>query len=105
MPALVASQSDPSVQGPWARRLKEHCSVRNIGDPTWQDVSDRRGGRTAWSSIVLIQGTQYSARFWYAGERLDQAREDAAEIALRNLTGCTKPNQQPPPASYYLQTA
>ncbi|KAL5372622.1 hypothetical protein DPSP01_013374 [Paraphaeosphaeria sporulosa] len=95
----------PSAQGHWAQRLREHCSVRKLGDPTWQDVSDRRGGRTAWSSIVLIQGAQYSARFWYSGERLEQAREDAAEMALRNLTGYTKPNQQPPPASYYLQTA
>jgi hypothetical protein len=58
------------------------------------------GGRTAWSSIVLISaaGAQFSARFWYSGERLEQAREDAAEVALRQMTGCTKPNEQPPPA-------
>ncbi|KAF2443053.1 hypothetical protein P171DRAFT_487007 [Karstenula rhodostoma CBS 690.94] len=62
-------------------------------------------GRTAWSSIVLIQGAHHSARFWYSGERLEQAREDAAEVALRNLTGYMKPNEQPPPASYYLQHA
>ncbi|KAF1976368.1 hypothetical protein BU23DRAFT_439959, partial [Bimuria novae-zelandiae CBS 107.79] len=87
-----------TVQGPWAQRLREHCSVRNLGEPSWQDVSDRRGKRTAWSSIVLIQGAQYYARYWYAGERLEQAREDAAEVALRQLTGFTRPGQEPPPA-------
>ena len=56
------------------------------------------GSRTAWSSIVMIQGAQFSAQFWYAGERLEQAREDAAEVALKQLTGFTGRGQQPPPA-------
>lgn len=32
---------------------------------------------------------------------MEQAREDAAEIALRKLTGCVDQNSQPPPASQY----
>ncbi|KAJ4989952.1 hypothetical protein SVAN01_04599 [Stagonosporopsis vannaccii] len=67
----------------------------------FQDISDRRGGRTAWSSIALIQGVQYQARFWYDGTRMEQAREDAAEIALRQLTGYTNPTTEPPPAGQY----
>ncbi|KAF2259876.1 hypothetical protein CC78DRAFT_418676, partial [Lojkania enalia] len=62
-----------------------HCSARGLGEPTLQDVSDRRGGRTAWSCIVLIRGVHYPARFWYDGQYIEQAREDACEIALRNL--------------------
>ncbi|KAF2704278.1 hypothetical protein K504DRAFT_390681, partial [Pleomassaria siparia CBS 279.74] len=79
----------------------EHCTVRRLGDPSWQDVSDRRGGRTAWSSIVAVNGNHYSARFWYDGNYVEQAREDAAEIALRQLTGCINTTAHPPAASYY----
>lgn len=86
----------------------------------YQDVSDRRGtdmrhplplmnsipnthigGRTAWSTIAVVNGMQYPARFWYDGARIEQAKEDAAEIALRQLTGYTDPKSQPPPASQY----
>lgn len=56
-----------------------------------------KGSRTAWSSIVLIQGAQFYAQFWYAGERLEQAREDAAEVALKRLTGSGR-GVEPPPA-------
>ncbi|CAI6337437.1 unnamed protein product [Periconia digitata] len=79
----------------------EHCIVRSLGQPMWQDISDRRGGRTAWSSVVAIQGNTYQARFWYDGAYVEQAREDAAEVALRNITGYLNPSQDPPPASHY----
>ncbi|KAF2637451.1 hypothetical protein P280DRAFT_492335 [Massarina eburnea CBS 473.64] len=87
----------------WAQRLKEHCSVRGLGEPIWQDVSDRRGGRTAWSSIVAINGSQYAARFWYDGAYMVQAREDAAEMALRHITGYVNTTEEPPPASHYAR--
>ena len=45
------------------------------------------GGRTAWSSTVTVQGQQISARFWYDGQYVDNAKEDAAEVALKHLTG------------------
>ncbi|KAF2125051.1 hypothetical protein P153DRAFT_389905 [Dothidotthia symphoricarpi CBS 119687] len=86
---------------PWTQRLRDHCMVRRLGEPAYQDVSDRRGGRTAWSTVAVINGTQYSARFWYDGNYIDQAKEDAAEIALRKLTGYVDPTTQPPPASHY----
>jgi hypothetical protein len=63
--------------------------------------SHQTGGRTAWSSIVVVNGSHYSARFWYDGAYMDQAREDAAEMALRNLTGTVNTTAMPPAASYY----
>ncbi|KZM28239.1 uncharacterized protein EKO05_0011057 [Ascochyta rabiei] len=86
---------------PWTHRLREHCQARQLGEIQYQDVSDRRGGRTAWSTIAVVNGSQYPARFWYDGAFMEQAKEDAAEIALRKLTGCVDQNSQPPPASQY----
>lgn len=40
------------------------------------------GGRTAWSSSVKLQGRTFAARYWYDGVFVNNAREDAAEVAL-----------------------
>ncbi|KAH8743324.1 hypothetical protein F5883DRAFT_379624, partial [Diaporthe sp. PMI_573] len=40
------------------------------------------GGCTAWSSRVTVNGTIHQARFWYNGKNLNNAKEDAAEVAL-----------------------
>ncbi|OCL09261.1 hypothetical protein AOQ84DRAFT_375957 [Glonium stellatum] len=69
----------------WQDKLRDHCLNFRLEQPRWQDVSDRRGGRTAWSSIVVIQGRQIAARYWYDGRYVEQAREDAAEVALQML--------------------
>ena len=45
----------------------------------------RIGGRTAWSTIAMINDQQYPARFWYDGAYIEQAREDAAEVAYLRL--------------------
>lgn len=51
-------------------------------------LSDRRGGRTAWSCTVTIPGQRLvQARFWYDGQYVSNAKEDAAEVALQQLTG------------------
>ena len=51
-------------------------------------LSDRRGGRTAWSATVTIPGQRLvQARFWYDGQYVSNAKEDAAEVALQQLTG------------------
>ncbi|KAF3041802.1 hypothetical protein E8E11_005803 [Didymella keratinophila] len=71
--------------GPWTHKLKQFCQENNIGEIVFQDVSDRRGGRTAWSTIAVINNIQYPARFWYDGSRMEQAKEDAAEFALGHL--------------------
>ncbi|KAH7120992.1 hypothetical protein B0J11DRAFT_53961 [Dendryphion nanum] len=92
-----------STKESWRQRLQDHCSVRNLGEPTFQEISDRRGGRTAWSVICYAGQTQVAARFWYDGQYAEQAKEDAAEVALRTLTGTTNMATEPPPASYYAQ--
>lgn len=90
-----------ATREPWTARLRDHCLARRLGEPSYQDVSDRRGGRTAWSTVAVVNGSPYAARFWYDGAYMEQAKEDAAEIALRKLTGYTDPTVEPPPASHY----
>lgn len=43
------------------------------------------GGRTAWSSTVTIQGRCFAARYFYDGQNTNNAKEDAAEVALTAL--------------------
>lgn len=78
---------------PWQDKLIEYCTRNNLGQPRWQDISDRRGGRTAWSSIVVIQSRQIYARYWYDGPYALQAREDAAEEALMALGAIPPPSR------------
>ncbi|KAH6842807.1 hypothetical protein B0I37DRAFT_417961 [Chaetomium sp. MPI-CAGE-AT-0009] len=69
----------------WQNKLEDACREWNMPGPVFQIVSDRRGGRTAWSSTVTVSGTPHSARFWYDGKNLNNAKEDAAEVALNWL--------------------
>ncbi|KAI1301089.1 hypothetical protein F5Y03DRAFT_396798 [Xylaria venustula] len=82
---------------PWQDRLEEVCRDYQIQPPDYQLVSDRRGkflanlnvalrGRTAWSSTVMVYGKRIEARYWYDGNNLNNAREDAAEAALHWLS-------------------
>ncbi|KAK0707431.1 hypothetical protein B0H67DRAFT_556129 [Lasiosphaeris hirsuta] len=66
----------------WQNALNSACAEYQIANPVFREVSDRRGGRTAWSSVVSVYGNQFSARFWYDGKNVNNAREDAAEVAL-----------------------
>ncbi|KAJ5929621.1 hypothetical protein N7454_006571 [Penicillium verhagenii] len=43
------------------------------------------GGRTAWSSTVTVSGKNVAARYWYDGQYINNAKEDAAEYALKQL--------------------
>ncbi|ODA82429.1 hypothetical protein RJ55_00936 [Drechmeria coniospora] len=61
------------------------CRHAKVLPPVFHLVSDRRGGRTAWSSRVMVCGEMMEARFWYDGNNLYNAREDAAEIAVNWL--------------------
>ncbi|ATY66902.1 hypothetical protein A9K55_000695 [Cordyceps militaris] len=61
------------------------------GPTPWQDKLEVLGGRTAWSSRVTVQGKVLSARFWYDGRNLNNAKEDAAECAVNWLTSNTGP--------------
>ena len=49
------------------------------------------GGRTAWSCRVEVNGELINARFWFDGKNLENAKEDAAEIALNRLNSTRSP--------------
>ncbi|KAJ5778306.1 hypothetical protein N7520_001552 [Penicillium odoratum] len=70
---------------PWQSQLSEHCRRTKLAPPVFNIVSDRRGGRTAWSSTVTVQGRNVAARYWYDGQYINNAKEDAAEVALKQL--------------------
>ncbi|KAF2999861.1 hypothetical protein E8E13_007861 [Curvularia kusanoi] len=85
---------------PWTHQLHEHCQEKHLGEIMYQDVSDRRGGRTAWSTIAIVNGMHYPAQFFYDGTRMAQAKEDAAEQALRVLRR-TNPESKDTTAGQY----
>ncbi|PYI24276.1 hypothetical protein BO86DRAFT_398603 [Aspergillus japonicus CBS 114.51] len=94
--ALYADTT-PSQGKTWQARLEDHCKESGVPAPNFVIVSDRRGGRTAWSSSVTVKGMLFKARFWYDGKNLDNAREDAAELAVNYFQGV---NQNARPGVY-----
>jgi hypothetical protein len=36
---------------------------------------------------VIVQGQNIAARYWYDGQYVNNAKEDAAEVALKRLSG------------------
>lgn len=65
----------------------EHCQSRRLPLPAYNVLSDRRGKRTAWSCTVSVSGQNVPARYWYDGQYVNTAKEDAAEAALQKLQG------------------
>ncbi|KKA30012.1 hypothetical protein TD95_004401 [Thielaviopsis punctulata] len=83
---MSSTSSNASSNGQsWQDRLEEACQSAQWPSPTFEIISDRRGGRTAWSSRVLLNGQTFSARFWYDGKNLNNAKEDAAEVSFNYL--------------------
>ncbi|TLD30312.1 hypothetical protein PspLS_02587 [Pyricularia sp. CBS 133598] len=82
----MPSSSSKKSSATWQSKLEDACREFQISAPKYQLVSDRRGGRTAWSSQVTIYNQTHAARFWYDGKNLHNAREDAAEVAWNWLT-------------------
>ncbi|KAJ5681637.1 uncharacterized protein N7477_001577 [Penicillium maclennaniae] len=80
---------------------------------SWQDKLG--GGRTAWSSTVIVQGQSFSARYWYDGQYINNAKEDAAEVALGALShrpsssatwpGIIPPSRPSPPTVEALEAS
>ena len=62
----------------------------------------RTGGRTAWSCTVNVGGRVIQARYWYDGQYVNNAKEDAAETALQMLGQLPQPNG-PQPTHYQQQ--
>ncbi|KAF4125606.1 hypothetical protein GMORB2_0850 [Geosmithia morbida] len=71
----------------WQDRLQDYCRMAELQPPVFQMYSDRRGGRTAWSSRVTVDGHSLSARYWYDGKYINNAKEDVAEVAYCWLVG------------------
>ncbi|KAH7132388.1 hypothetical protein B0J11DRAFT_577309 [Dendryphion nanum] len=69
----------------WVEKLKNHCATYQLEQPRFQEYSDPRGIRTAWSSGVVVQGREYRATLWRDYRYLEQCHEEAAEVALRAL--------------------
>jgi len=69
----------------WQQQLLDICRRAKSQPPIFNIVSDRRGGRTAWSSTVTVQGRNIAARYWYDGDYINNAKEDAAEVAVMQL--------------------
>lgn len=69
----------------WQEELAAECRRRLLTAPVYNIVSDRRGGRTAWSATVTVQNQNMAARYWYDGQFLNNAKEDAAEVACTKL--------------------
>ncbi|KAN0102632.1 hypothetical protein V8E51_010945 [Hyaloscypha variabilis] len=86
-PADSESNSNGKLGGTWQERLEEMCRMTHIHPPVFTIQSDRRGGRTAWSSSVMVGGQNISARYWYDGQHINNSKEDAAEMALSHLVG------------------
>ncbi|CEJ91090.1 Putative Pc13g06420 protein [[Torrubiella] hemipterigena] len=89
--SVSSSSVATSATKSWQERLEDLCRDAQISPPVFQLLSDRRGGRTAWSSQVTVQGKTHAARFWYDGNNLNNAKEDAAECAINWLN--SQPNR------------
>jgi hypothetical protein len=87
MTSVMSSTAQPAGESTaWQDRLEECCRDARINPPVFQMFSDRRGGRTAWSSKVVVDGHCLAARYWYDGRFLNNAKEDVAEVAYMWLT-------------------
>jgi len=87
----TAARANAVMRPTWQEKLQDHCRNAQLQAPVFNLVSDRRGGRTAWSSTVTIQGKNFCARYFYDGQYINNAREDAAEVALMVLNSQTRP--------------
>ncbi|PYI12056.1 hypothetical protein BO78DRAFT_413155 [Aspergillus sclerotiicarbonarius CBS 121057] len=73
----------------WQDKLDDYCVQAKVNAPVYNFVSDRRGGRTAWSTSVTVQNPNtmyvctFAARYFYDGT--NNAKEDAAEVAVKAL--------------------
>ena len=70
----------------------DHCAARRLPAPSYNVLSDRRGKRTAWSCTVSVSGQIVPAKYWYDGQYVNTAKEDAAEAALQKLQGRASSN-------------
>ncbi|KAG9196481.1 hypothetical protein G6011_01602 [Alternaria panax] len=83
--AHTTTHANPQLNVP------DYCATNQIAQPQFQDYSDPRGIRTAWSSSVFINGREYRAHLWRDYRYLEQSREEAAEVAWKALSSAPPP--------------
>ncbi|KAF2455132.1 hypothetical protein BDY21DRAFT_79644 [Lineolata rhizophorae] len=87
----------PTASTYWQDKLRDLCNTAQYRQPVYNISSDRRGGRTAWSCTIEVEGRRIPARYWYDGNFIHNAREDAAEMALQYLNQLQQHQQQQSP--------
>lgn len=92
---LVSSDAPNEAPGVWQRNLDQYCIAQSFAHPLYSIVSDKRGGRTAWSCTLSVAGETFAARYWYDGQYVQNAKEDAAELALQSLNLRKLVNRKP----------
>ncbi|OSS53985.1 hypothetical protein B5807_01438 [Epicoccum nigrum] len=78
----------------YVQKLQHYCATNQIAQPQFQDYSDPRGVRTAWSSSVFVNGREYRAHLWRDYRYLEQSREEAAEAAWKAISASSSPTSQ-----------
>ncbi|KAE8133726.1 hypothetical protein BDV38DRAFT_257313 [Aspergillus pseudotamarii] len=84
MPVPPANNAS-ALRTSWQDQLKIYCKNHRLSEPVFNIFTESRGKRTAWSCVVRVQAKEYPAQFWYDGDHLNNAKEDAAEKALKVL--------------------
>ncbi|PGH13562.1 hypothetical protein AJ79_03555 [Helicocarpus griseus UAMH5409] len=103
---LKRRQTDRSVIGKESRKDTSNLHILQVNQGQFTDISSvlsASGGRTAWSSTVTIQGRNFSARYFYDGQNTNNAKEDAAEVALTALRSQGSPAATSLPGQLYAQ--
>lgn len=90
-----------AAQESYVQKLQHYCATNQIAQPQFQDYSDPRGIRTAWSSSVFVHGREYRAHLWRDYRYLEQSREEAAEVAWKALNATPTSNVTSQPGYNY----
>ncbi|BAE65438.1 hypothetical protein F9C07_13405 [Aspergillus flavus] len=98
----MSANSASAPRTSWQDQLKAHCKNHKLDAPLFNIYTERRGGRTAWTCVASVQGRQYPAQFWYDGNYVNNAKEDAAEKALNVLSPQPSRNNTSYPGQMYV---
>lgn len=64
-------------------QLDAFCVNNGLTLPSIQLLSNRRGGRTAWTAYLDFEGQRIEAGYWYDRGEVDKAREEVAYGVLQ----------------------
>ncbi|KLJ12119.1 hypothetical protein EMPG_12764 [Blastomyces silverae] len=102
MASLTTANTAPRTNGvqriTWQEKLQGPTMSLTI-----ETLPHYSSGRTAWSSTVTIQGSIFAARYFYDGQNTNNAKEDAAEVALTALRSQAAPSTSSFAGQLYAQ--